>query len=187
MALNRCSWANHSNLETQYHDTEWGVPVHDDRVHFEFITLEGAQAGLSWHTILQKRENYRRLFDQFDPQKIALYDDKKIQSLLMDPGIIRNKLKVNSTVSNAQAFLKIQQKHETFDNYIWQFTDHKVIQNHPKLPSDVPANSALSDLISKQLKKDGFKFVGTTIIYSYLQAVGIINDHLTSCFCYSKS
>ena len=178
----RCPWVNLNNpLYVQYHDQEWGRPVHDDIVHFEFITLEGAQAGLSWETILNKRENYRKLFAGFDPKKIARFSDKKIQQLLNNPGIVRNKLKVESTVSNAKAFLVIQQEFGSFDSYIWSFVVGKPILNKFRSTKDYPAKTELSDRISKDLKKRGFRFVGGTIIYAYLQAIGIVNDHVVSC------
>ncbi|MCG8572958.1 MAG: DNA-3-methyladenine glycosylase I [Spirochaetes bacterium] len=184
--MKRCQWAGSDPLYIAYHDKEWGVPVYDDQKFFEFILLEGAQAGLSWITILRKRENYRLLFDQFDPQIIAQYDDIKIQSLLTDSRIIRNRLKINSAISNAQNFLKIQQKHGSFSNYIWQFTDGKPVINQWKSLKDIPVSTELSDRISKDLKQQGFKFVGTVIIYSFLQAVGIVNDHIIDCFRYQE-
>ena len=179
----RCSWANGSELEAHYHDTEWGVPVHDDRLLFEMLILEGAQAGLSWSTILNKRETYRAAFDSFDVHKVAKYDDAKKQSLLQDPGIVRNKLKVNASVVNAQAFIAIQEEYGTFDKYLWQFVDGKPMVNNPKIMSDVPASTELSDALSKDLKKRGFKFVGSTICYAYMQGIGMVNDHMVSCFC----
>jgi DNA-3-methyladenine glycosylase I len=166
----------------QYHDEEWGVPVHDDRKHFEFLILEGAQAGLSWATVLKKRENYRKHFANFDPTKVAGFDQTTIAEILKDPGIIRNKLKVNSAVLNAQKFLEVQQEFGSFDQYIWSFINHKPIINQFTSMKDVPATSPESDALSKDLKKRGFKFVGSTIIYAYMQACGLVNDHLTSCF-----
>lgn len=182
MNVKRCGWANYSELEIAYHDNEWGSPVHDDITHFEFLLLEGAQAGLSWHTILQKRDNYRKAFKEFDPIKVSAFKDKQIQALLNNPGIVRNRLKVNSAVTNARCFREIQAKHGSFDTFIWNYVDGKPIVNRWKSMDQVPATTDLSETISKDLKKSGFKFVGPTIIYSYLQATGLINDHLTSCF-----
>ena len=186
MNKKRCSWANSSDLEVNYHDQEWGVPVHDDVIHFEFLTLEGAQAGLSWNTILQKRENYRKAFRQFDPVKVSKFKDKQIQTLLNNPGIVRNRLKVHSTVSNARSFLEVQAKHGSFDQFIWGYVDGKPIVNKWKTMKQVPATTRLSESISKDLKKLGFRFVGPTIVYSYLQATGLINDHLTCCFRFKE-
>ncbi len=184
----RCAWAeNGSELEKIYHDEEWGNPVHDDQLWFEFLTLEGAQAGLSWSTILHKREGYRLAFDHFDVEKIARYDEVKIQQLLQNPQIVRNRLKVNATVSNAKAFIKIQQAYGSFDSYIWQFVDGKPIINHWQKQADVPASTALSDSISKDLKKKDFKFVGSTICYALMQATGMVNDHTLDCFCYPNN
>ncbi len=183
----RCTWATDgSPLEQHYHDKEWGRPVHDDRLLFEFLILEGAQAGLSWSTILHKRDGYRKAFDHFDATKIAAYDDEKIAALLNNPEIVRNKLKVNSTVTNARLFLEIQESFGSFDDYIWQFTHGRTLQNHWSESSEVPASSAESDRMSKDMKKRGFKFIGTTICYAYMQAVGMVNDHTTDCFCYQK-
>lgn len=179
--MKRCDWANASELETNYHDKEWGVPVHDDRLLFEMLILEGAQAGLSWSTILKKRDGYKELFDDFDVQKVALYDEQKVESLLQNSKIIRNKLKVNATVTNAQKFIQIQKEFGSFDKYIWAFVENKPIINSWKKMSEVPASTTLSDKISKDLKKRGFKFVGSTIIYAFMQAVGIVNDHLKDC------
>ena len=182
----RCGWAvNAGSLDIEYHDTEWGVPVHDDAVLFEFIVLEGAQAGLSWSTILNKRDGYRRAFSGFDPRKIARYDKARIERLLNNPAIVRNRLKVESTVSNARAFLSIQKEHGSFDKYLWAFVDGNPLRNRWRNSEQVPVSTALSDKLSKDLKQRGFRFVGTTICYSYLQAVGLINDHLVSCFRYS--
>ncbi|MFV0393736.1 MAG: DNA-3-methyladenine glycosylase I [Coprobacillaceae bacterium] len=187
MEKKRCSWAeNASDLDVQYHDEEWGVPVHDDQVLFEFIVLEGMQAGLSWSTILQRRETMREAFDNYDLQKIINYDQSKIDSLLQNPGIIRNKLKVNAVIINAKLFLDIQKEFGSFDTYLWNFVDNKPVINHWKSKEDVPVSTPLSDAISKDLKKRGFKFVGTTIMYAYLQATGVVNDHQVSCFCYRK-
>ncbi|MFN1835486.1 DNA-3-methyladenine glycosylase I [Balneola sp. MJW-20] len=185
--ISRCEWADgQSESYVAYHDMEWGVPVHDDKVHFEFITLEGAQAGLSWATVLKKRDHYRRLFAGFDPEIVAGFTSETIERLLQDPGIIRNRLKVESTVTNAQAFLKVQEQYGSFDNYIWSFTGQKVLVNHPASIKDLPASTQLSDQISKDLKKRGFRFVGSTIIYAYLQACGIVNDHTIDCFRYEE-
>ena len=177
---NRCGWAK-GEKDILYHDTEWGVPSHDDGYIFEMLILEGFQAGLSWNTILQKRENFRKAFDNFDYRKMAEYDEMKLNELLKNGGIIRNRLKINSTVTNARAFMKVQEEFGSFAKYIWNFTDNKRIINKWKELSEVPATSELSDKISKDLKKRGFKFVGSTIIYSFLQAIGIIDDHLISC------
>lgn len=176
-----CHWAQSGILE-RYHDEEWGVPVHDDSRLFEFLILEGAQAGLSWETVLRKRERYREVFDGFDPAKIALYDARKVRSLLADPGIIRNRLKISSTISNAQAFLEVRREFGSFDTYIWQFTGGKTLRNVRRSPKDVPARTAESDAMSKALKKRGFRFVGSTICYAFMQAIGMVNDHLRTCF-----
>lgn len=180
--MKKCSWALGSDVEEHYHDYEWGMAVHDDGLLFELLILEGAQAGLSWSTILNKREGYKAAFDSFEAQKIALYQPEKIVQLLSNPAIIRNKLKVNSAVKNAQAFLKIQQQFTSFDRYIWQFVDGKTIQNHWQQASDVPVSTAESELMSKSLKQKGFSFVGPTICYAYMQAVGMVNDHTVDCF-----
>ena len=181
----RCSWVNGGNaLYYDYHDKEWGVPVHDDRLLFEFLTLEGAQAGLSWATVLNKREGYRKAFDNFDIEKVAAYSEDKIATLLENPEIIRNKLKVNSTVRNAQLILEVQQEFGSFDAYIWQFTEGKTRQNNWQSMADVPASTPESDNMSKVLKKRGFKFIGTTICYAFMQATGMVNDHTVDCFCY---
>lgn len=181
-SLHRCSWAGEDPLYQAYHDDEWGVPVHDDRVLYEFLLLEGAQAGLSWITILRKRENYRRLFDGFDPERIARYGETKIAALLEDAGIVRNRLKVRSAVSNAQAFLAVQEELGSFDAYVWNFVNGQPIKNTWKTMSEVPASTVESDRMSKELKRRGFRFVGTTICYAYMQAVGMVDDHVTSCF-----
>ena len=178
----RCLWSEKSKNEMVYHDLEWGVPVHDDRLLFEMLTLEGAQAGLSWSTVLNKRTGYQQAFDQFDWNKIVLYSSQKIQELMVDPSIVRNKLKINSVVTNAHAFIQVREEFGTFDAYIWSFTAGNVIQNNWNLVTEVPAQTELSDKISKDLKKRGFKFVGSTICYAYLQAIGIVNDHTTECF-----
>lgn len=182
----RCSWAEGNQLEKDYHDTEWGVPVHDDKVLFEFLILEGAQAGLSWSTILNKREGYRDALDDFDVHKISIYGEDKIVELLGNPGIVRNKLKVNSTISNARLFIEIQKEFGSFDKYIWQFVGGKPIINKWELVSQVPVSTPESDAMSKDLKKRGFKFIGTTICYAYMQAMGMVNDHATDCFRYGK-
>jgi len=182
--MKRCTWAENSKIEREYHDTQWGVPVHDDRLLFEMLTLESAQAGLSWHTILSKREGYIKAFDNFDVQKVATYSNKKIETLLQNPAIIRNKLKVKATVNNANIILDIQKEYGSFDAYIWSFVECKTIKNAWKEASEVPASTALSDAMSKAMKKRGFKFVGSTICYSYMQAVGMMNDHTVDCFCY---
>ena len=176
----RCPWAK-SAIYEQYHDNEWGVPVHDDRMLFEFLVLEGAQAGLSWLTILKKRENYRKAFDNFDVQKVARYKAGKIASLLKDAGIVRNRLKINSAVINARAFIKVQEEFSTFDAYIWRFVDGKPIVNRFKTLKEIPPRSGVSDTISKDLKKRGCTFVGSTIIYAHMQATGMVNDHLVDC------
>ena len=180
--VKRCGWCLGDPLYEKYHDQEWGVPLHNDRKLFEFLVLEGFQAGLSWITILRKRENFRKAFDDFDFEKIAAYSDSKIDSLMKDTGIIRNKLKIRSTITNARAFLKIREEFGSFNKYIWDFVEGKTIQNKWRDKSQVPASTPLSDKISKDLKKRGFKFVGSTIIYSHMQATGMVNDHEVSCF-----
>lgn len=182
MTIQRCPWPGDDTLYRAYHDTEWGVPQHDDRRLFEFLILEGAQAGLSWITILRKRENYRAAFDGFDPARIARYDANKIESLMQDAGIVRNRLKVASAITNAQKFLEVQDEFGSFAAYIWRFVDGRPRQNRWRTMSDVPASSAESDTMSRALKQRGFKFVGSTICYAYMQATGMVNDHLTSCF-----
>ncbi len=184
-ALHRCGWAQ-DDLCIEYHDREWGVPVHDDSVLFEFLILEGAQAGLSWITILRKRENYRRALDHFDAEKIARYDQRKKTALLGDPGIVRNRLKIESTVKNAQAFLKTQQEFGSFDAYIWTFVRGRPIQNDWQSSKEVPARTKESDAMSRDLLKRGFKFVGSTICYAFMQAVGMVNDHTQDCFRHSE-
>jgi len=179
----RCHWAQ-KPINIPYHDEEWGVPVHDDRVLFEFLILEGAQAGLSWDTILLKRARYREVFDNFDAAKIARYDSKKVRALLADPGIIRNRLKIASTISNAQSLVKIQKEFGSFDSYLWKFVGGKPIANAWKLPKQVPAKTKESDAMSKDLQKRGFRFVGSTICYAFMQATGMVNDHLVTCFRY---
>ncbi len=181
----RCKWAEGVSLAyIEYHDKEWGVPVHDDRVQFEFLVLEGAQAGLSWSTILNKREGYRHAFADFDPEKVARFTAKRVEKLLQNPAIVRNRLKVQSTVTNAKAFLKIQDEFGSFSEYIWEFVNGCPIQNKFKKDNEVPATSAESDTISKDLKKRGFKFVGSTIVYAHMQATGLVNDHVVGCFRY---
>ncbi len=184
--VKRCEWGLNHQISIDYHDKEWGVPVHDDKVLFEFLILEGAQAGLSWITILQRRENYRKAFDGFDYEKIAEYKEEKITELLQNEGIIRNKLKVHSAVSNAQAFIKVREEFGTFDKYIWGFVDNKPIQNQWKTLRELPAKTELSEKISKDLKKRGFRFVGPTIVYAFMQAVGMVNDHTTECYRYKE-
>jgi DNA-3-methyladenine glycosylase I len=183
--MKRCSWAT-NDLNIDYHDTEWGVPLHDDRVLFEFLILEGAQAGLSWDTILRKRDNYRKAFDNFDAAKVAKYTDAKCTKLLLNEGIIRNRLKIASAVSNAKAFLKVQKEFGSFDKYIWSFVDAKPLVGKRKVIGEVPAKTEISDALSKDLKKRGFNFVGSTIMYAFMQATGMVNDHLTTCFRYKE-
>ncbi|MBV7441624.1 DNA-3-methyladenine glycosylase I [Weeksellaceae bacterium TAE3-ERU29] len=184
--VQRCDWVTEDSIYKEYHDNEWGKPVYDDKILFEFLLLEGFQAGLSWITILKKRENFRKAFDDFDYKKIADYTPKKLEELQNDKGIIRNKLKIKSAVTNAQAFLKVREEFGSFSEYIWQFVNHQPIINQFKNHSEVPASTELSDAISKDLKKRGFKFVGTTIIYAFMQAVGMVNDHTENCFKYPK-
>lgn len=178
----RCGWAGADPLYCAYHDDEWGRPLRDDRVLFEFLVLEGAQAGLSWITILRKRPAYRKAFANFDPTKVARFTAARRRALLQDPGIVRNRLKVDSAVTNAQAFLAVQKEFGSFANYLWAFVDGKPLVNRPRTPKDVPASTALSDRISKDLKQRGFRFVGSTIIYAYLQAVGVVDDHVRACW-----
>ncbi|MBS1680886.1 MAG: DNA-3-methyladenine glycosylase I [Bacteroidetes bacterium] len=182
----RCPWCLKFDQYIRYHDEEWGVPVHDDRKHFEFLILEGAQAGLSWSTILKKREGYRKNFADFNPEKVARFTSKKIEKILQDPGIIRNKLKVNAAVNNAKRFLEVQQEFGSFDRYIWSFVSHKPIVNKWKTAKTVPATTKESDALSKDLIHRGFKFVGSTVIYAHMQACGLVNDHLTDCFRYEE-
>lgn len=184
--MNRCPWCLGNELYIKYHDEEWGVPVHDDRKHFEFLILEGVQAGLSWLTVLKKRENYRKAYDDFDVKKVSEYDGTKIEELMNNPGIIRNRRKIEASINNAKKFLEVQKEFGSFDNFIWSFVDNKVVKNHWKDISQIPATSELSDKVSKELKKRGFKFVGSTIIYAHLQAIGLINDHLVTCFRYDQ-
>jgi DNA-3-methyladenine glycosylase I len=182
----RCDWAGDDPLSIAYHDNEWGNPVHDDQELFELLILESAQAGLSWITILRKREGYRHAFDNFEPWKVARYDDAKIESLRQNPEIIRNKLKIRSAVQNANAFLKVQEEFGSFDRYVWGFVNHKPIQNTWETLNQLPAFTPLSEKISKDLKKRGFSFIGPTIIYAYMQSIGMVNDHTTDCFRYEE-
>jgi DNA-3-methyladenine glycosylase I len=184
-SVRRCHWAS-NEWNIRYHDQEWGVPVHDDRLLFEFLILEGAQAGLSWDTILRKREHYREVFDNFDPRRVAKYDARKIRELLADPGIVRNRLKISAAIGNARAFLKVQEEFGSFDAYIWQFVGGKPKVNKWAAHKGVPAKTAESDMMSKDLQKRGFRFVGSTICYAFMQAVGIVNDHMTTCFRYTS-
>ena len=184
-SVQRCPWAN-KELNIAYHDEEWGVPVHDERKWFELLILEGAQAGLSWDTILRKRPRYQQVFDSFDPARVARYDNKKVRELLRDAGIIRNKLKIRSTIENARAFLKVQEEFGTFDAYIWRFVDGRPRQNAWKAHKRVPARTAESDSLSKDLQKRGFRFVGSTICYALMQATGMVNDHLVTCFRHAQ-
>jgi len=178
----RCSWADASDLYRRYHDKEWGIPVHDDRTLFEFLILEGAQAGLSWRQILERRDGYRRAFDGFNPEKIARYDDARLQALLADPGIVRNRAKVGAAVTNARAFLEVRERFDSFDAFVWQFVAGRPIQNSWRSVDEVPASTLESDAMSRELKRMGFKFVGSTICYAFMQAVGMVNDHVTGCF-----
>ena len=180
----RCDWCLSHAIDIEYHDIEWGVPVHDDLKHFEFLILEGAQAGLSWLTVLKRREGYRKAFANFDPQEVVRFTEKDIEKLLINPEIIRNKLKVKAAINNAQRFLEIQKEFGSFDTYIWSFVDGTTVINSPKTMQDIKATSAESDALSKDLKKRGFSFVGSTIMYAHMQACGLINDHIVSCFRY---
>ena len=182
----RCGWVTHDPIYIQYHDTEWGVPVRDDRKHFEFLILEGAQAGLSWITILKRREGYRRAFADFDPKKVARFNTKKIESLMTNTGIIRNRAKINSAINNAKQFLKIQEEFGSFDRYAWQFVKGKPLVNRRKIQSEVPPKTEESDTFSKDLKQRGFSFVGSIVIYAHMQAIGMVNDHVLNCFRYSE-
>jgi DNA-3-methyladenine glycosylase I len=182
--IKRCPWPGNDPLMIDYHDNEWGVPQHDDDKLFEFLVLEGMQAGLSWSIVLRKRENFRRAFKGFDPAKIAGYDSKDVERLLSDPGIIRNRLKIEAAITNARCFLEVQKEFGSFDRYIWQFIEDKPIRHRFRILSEIPATSPESDLISKEMKRRGFKFVGSTVIYAHMQATGMVNDHLTSCFRY---
>lgn len=184
--MKRCEWANRNELEQSYHDKEWGMEIHDDRSLFEFLVLEGAQAGLSWSTILRKREGYRKAFDNFDARKISKYSENAVSRLLTNSEIIRNRLKINATITNARAFLQVQKEFGSFDNYIWQFVNGRPVQNTWKRITDIPSSTPESDAMSKDLIKRGFKFVGTTICYAFMQAVGMVNDHVVDCFRYEE-
>jgi len=184
--MKRCDWCGDLDIYVRYHDEEWGVPVHDDRTQFEFLVLEGAQAGLSWLTILRKRENYRRAFEGFEPQKVARYGDREVDRLLADSGIVRNRLKIRAAINNAARLLEVQEEFGSFDSYLWAFVDGKPVKNRWKSIAEIPPRTELSDRISKDLKSRGFSFVGSTIIYSHLQATGLVNDHVTSCFRYEE-
>ena len=186
LEINRCAWTGNRPHDIQYHDEEWGVPVHDDKKLFEFLLLDAFQAGLSWTTILKKRDNFRAAFDNFDAEKIANYDEEKVDELLQNTGIIRNKLKIKSSITNARLFLGIQKEYGSFDTYIWQFTGGTTITNKRKSMQEIPATSKESDAMSKELKKRGFKFVGTTICYAFMQAAGMVNDHVVDCFRYQE-
>jgi len=183
----RCEWAGDDPVYIDYHDNEWGRPVHDDNRLFEMLILEGMQAGLSWITVLKKRKAFRAAFDGFDPGKVALYDEEKIEKLMADKGIIRNRRKINAAIHNAKLFLKVQENYGSFDRFIWQYVDHTPIVGNPKSLAEVPATTPLSDQISKDLKKMGFQFVGSTIIYAFMQAVGMVNDHVVGCHCHAQS
>jgi DNA-3-methyladenine glycosylase I len=184
--MKRCAWCGNDELYIRYHDEEWGVPVHNDLKHFEFLVLECAQAGLSWITILKKRENFRKAFDNFDPKMVSKYDDKKLAELMNNPGIIRNRRKIEASINNAKRFLDIQAEFGSFNNYIWSFVDNKPVVNEWNSISEIPAKTELSDIISKDLKERGFKFVGSTTIYAHIQAIGLVNDHIKSCFRYKQ-
>lgn len=184
--MKRCEWSDSSEIYQKYHDEEWGVPVYDDRKLFEFLILESAQAGLSWITILKRRDGYRKAFANYDPVKVALFDEKKVEELMQDVGIIRNRKKIESSINNAKAFLKIQEEFGSFSNYIWGFVNNKPIVNHFHKMSDVPAKTALSELIAKDLKKRGFSFLGPTVIYAHMQATGMVNDHIDYCFRFKE-
>ncbi len=185
--IKRCAWVNEDEpLYLEYHDKEWGRPVRDDQTLFEFLVLESAQAGLSWITILRKRENYRKAFASFAPEKVAKFSEKKIVSLLKDPGIVRNELKIRAAINNAKRFLEVQKEFGSFSNYIWAFVDYKPIDGKRKTSKQIPATSKVSDALAKDMKKRGFKFLGSTTLYAHMQATGMVNDHLTTCFCYKK-
>ncbi len=184
--VKRCKWADHNDLMKEYHDKEWGTPEHDEKMLYELLVLEGMQAGLSWNTVLQKRENFRNAFDNFDYNKILRYQENKIEELMQNKGIIRNRLKIQSVITNAKSFLKVQEEFGSFNKYIWNFVNNKSVHNFRKKLEDLPSNTELSNRISKDMKKRGFKFIGSTIIYSFLQAIGIVNDHTTDCFRYSE-
>jgi len=182
----RCPWPQNRPLDVDYHDTEWGIPLHEDAKHYEFLLLDAFQAGLSWSTVLRKRKNFREAFDRFDYRKIALYDEAKVEALMQDAGIIRNRLKIKAAITNAQAFIELQKEFGSFDRFIWQFTGEKTIDNHLVTHNNPPVSSPESDAMSKALQKKGFKFVGTTICYAYMQAAGMVNDHRTDCFRYRE-
>ncbi|HWR90229.1 MAG TPA: DNA-3-methyladenine glycosylase I [Dissulfurispiraceae bacterium] len=184
--MKRCEWANRTGIEQSYHDKEWGVPIQDDRSLFEFLVLEGAQAGLSWSTILRKREAYRKAFDNFDAQRISRYSEHDVSRLLADAGIIRNRLKINAAIANARAFLRVQEQFGSFDRYIWQFVNGRPFQNSWERMTDIPSSTPESEAMSRDLKKRGFKFVGPTICYAFMQAVGMVNDHIVGCFRYAE-
>ncbi|MFX0049447.1 MAG: DNA-3-methyladenine glycosylase I [Candidatus Hermodarchaeota archaeon] len=184
--VHRCKWATNEELMKEYHDKEWGTPQHDDKMLYELLILEGMQAGLSWNTVLKKRDNFRRVFDNFDYTKIIKYSENKIEELMQNEGIIRNRLKIQSVITNAKCFIEVQQEFGTFDKYIWAFVNNKTVHNSWKKLEELPSNTALSDKISKDMKKRGFKFIGTTIIYAFLQAIGVVNDHTTDCFRYDE-
>jgi len=184
--VNRCSWANYNDAMKEYHDKEWGTPVHDDQLLFEFLVLEGAQAGLSWNTILQKRENFRKAFDKFDYNKIVKYNKQKVEDLLNNKGIIRNRLKIEAVIANASAYIEVQKEFDTFDKYIWQFVNNKPRINKFKTLEELPTKTEQSEQMSKDLKKRGFKFIGPTICYAFMQAVGMVNDHVPDCFRYEE-
>ena len=186
LPIKRCEWCLTDPLYIRYHDNEWGRPIHDDKKLFEFLVLEGAQAGLSWLTVLKKRESYRKAFDLFDPQKIARYDDEKVKCLLNNPEIIRNRLKIAAAINNAKIFLKINDSYGSFERYVWGFVDNKVIQNNWNSIKDIPARTEASDKMSRAMQKEGFKFVGSTICYAYMQAVGMVNDHMTYCYLHKE-
>ena len=184
--MNRCDWCKSDELYIKYHDEEWGTPVHDDRKQFEFLVLESAQSGLSWITILKKRENYRSAYDNFEPRKVALYDEKKINELLLNPGIVRNRRKIEASINNARRFLDIQKEFGSFDKYIWGFVNYQPIVNNYRSVTETPATSPLSDAISKDLKRRGFRFLGSVTVYAHMQATGIVDDHIDSCFRKAK-
>ena len=186
MTKTRCGWAQKNELMAKYHDEEWGNPLHDEQKLFEFLILEGMQAGLSWLTILNKRENFRLAYDNFDVQKVAGYDQQKVEELMSDSGIIRNRQKIEASINNAKRFLEVAEEFGSFNHYIWNFVDHQPIVNHWEKRSELPAKTELSDFISADLKRRGFKFVGSTVIYAHMQATGMVNDHLTSCFCHPE-
>ncbi len=184
--VKRCKWANYNDLMKEYHDKEWGTPQHNDRMLYELLILEGMQAGLSWNIVLQKRDNFRKAFDNFDYNKIIRYKENKIEELMQNKGIIRNRLKIQSVITNAKSFINVQEEFGSFNKYIWDFENNKSVHNSWKKLEDLPSNTELSTRISKDMKKRGFKFIGTTIIYSFLQAIGVVNDHTTDCFRYSE-